>query len=60
MAVCYNVSQGITIEYSIIIYNTITHITGNNIQLSRQPLINKITKINQKHTHYYNTETSRT
>jgi len=43
VAVCYNARQNITIQYSAEQYDTIPHITHNNIQHSRQPSILKIT-----------------
>ena len=50
MAVCYNARQDNIIQYSITQYNTITHITQNNIQHSRQPSILNITTT-KKHEH---------
>ena len=44
--------QDRTVHYSTIKYNTISHITQNNIQHSTQPLIRKITKEIHEHTLY--------
>jgi len=43
VAVCYKATQGNTIEYNTKKYNTVTHITQNNVQHSRQPSIRNIT-----------------
>jgi len=58
MAVCYNARQDNKIQYSTMLYNTTTHITQNNIQISRQLSIWKITRINQEHI-FYNTKTQK-
>jgi len=46
VAVCYNEGDNNTIQYNTIPlkYNTVTHITHNNIQHSRRHCIRKITK----------------
>jgi len=44
--------QDRTIKYSTVQYNTITDITQNNIQHSREYSIRKITRINQDHILY--------
>jgi hypothetical protein len=52
VAVRYNARQDNTALYSTIQYNTITHITQNNIQHSRQLPIRKITKKKTNNTYY--------
>jgi len=42
-----------TIKYNTVIYNTIPHITQNNIQHSRQPSVRKITKKSRTHIIHY-------
>jgi hypothetical protein len=50
VAACYNARQDNSIYYSTIQYTTITHMTQNNTQHSRQPSISKITKKYPQHT----------
>jgi len=52
VTVCYNARQNNTLQYVTIKYNTLTHITHNNIQHSRQPSISKTTKETQEHILY--------
>jgi len=46
VTVRYNARQDNTIKYSTLYFNTLTHITQNNIQHSKQPSICKIKKKN--------------
>jgi hypothetical protein len=48
---CYNARQDKTIKYSTVRYNTITSVTQDNIQPSRQPSISKITTTKTKNTY---------
>jgi len=48
--------QARTIKYSRVQYNTITDITQNNTQHSREPSIRKIIRINHEHVYTINTQ----